>query len=149
MDNDCIGYSMLAITTVFLVVVFAAAEFYRFRQRITGSIREILLVDGDPTGIAGVRLKVETLEAGEVTAFISGCQMCMSRIGIGTMVSLVPCLNGYVVKSPWISQKRPKAQCCPGSAGVPSALTKESSQPDGSSQSTADKAPALPGEKPL
>jgi hypothetical protein len=136
---------MLTVTTVFLFVVFAAAEFYRFRQRITGSIREILLMDGDPTGIAGVRLKVETSEAGEITAFISGCQMCMSRVEIGAMVSLIPGPNGYIVKSPWISGQR---KGCPGSAGVSPALTKESKPPDGSYPSVAGEAPALPGKKP-
>jgi hypothetical protein len=95
---------MLAITTAFLIVVFVAAEFYRFRRRITGSIREILPVDGDPTGIAGARLKIETPEAGEVTAYISGCQLCMSRIEIGATASLIPCSNGYIVKTAWISK---------------------------------------------
>jgi hypothetical protein len=118
MDNDGIGYIMLALTTLFLVVVFVAAEFYRIRSRITGSIREILPLDGDPSGITGVRLQVVTSEAGEVTAFVSGCQMCISPIQIGEIVSLVPGPNGYVVKSPWISRQRHKAPCCPGK-GMP------------------------------
>jgi hypothetical protein len=149
MDDSGIGYIMLEITAAFLVIVFVAAEFYRFRQRITGSIREILLVDGDPAGIAGVRLKVETSEAGEVTAFISGCQMCLSPIEIGATVSLVPCPNGYVVKSSWISPKQPNAQCCSGSAGASPALTQRNKQPHRSLQSVAGEAPALPGGKPL
>jgi hypothetical protein len=94
---------MLEITTAFLVLVFIAAELYRFKRRISGSIREILPADGDPTGIAGARLKVETAEAGEVAAFISGCQMCASRLEIGARVLLIPGPNGYIVKSPWIS----------------------------------------------
>jgi hypothetical protein len=103
---------MVEITTAaFLVIVFVAAEFYRFRRRVTGAVLEILLEDGDPTGIAGARLKVKTSEAADVTAFISGCQMCMSPIEIGAIVSLVPCGNGYVVASPWVSSRRHGAPC--------------------------------------
>jgi len=102
---------MLTITTVFLVVVFIAAEFYRFKRRITGSIREICPMDGDPTGLTGARLRVVTPEAGEVTAFVSGCQMCVCRLEIGETVSLVPGPNGYVMRSPWIGGQRRGA--CP------------------------------------
>jgi hypothetical protein len=97
---------MLTITTLFLVVVFVAAEFYRFRRRITGSIREIRPLDGDPTGLMGARLQVATSEAGEITAFVSGCQMCISRPEIGETVSLIPGPNGYLLKSSWISKRR-------------------------------------------
>jgi hypothetical protein len=97
---------MLTVTTLFLILVFVAAEFYRFKRRIKGSIREIRNLDGDPTGLMGVRLQVVTSEAGEVTAFISGCQMCVSPVEIGDIVSLIPGPNGYVMKSPWISGRR-------------------------------------------
>jgi len=96
---------MLAFTTVFLVAVFIAAEFYRFKHRITGSIREIRPLDGDPTGLIGARIRVATPEAGEVTALVSGCQMCVCRLEIGETVSLVPGPNGYVMKSPWIPRR--------------------------------------------
>ena len=102
---------MLTITTVFLFGVFLAAELYRFRHRITGSIREIRPLDGDPTGLMGARLQVVTPEAGEITAIVSGCQMCVCRLEIGETVSLVPGPNGYVMKSPWISGRRHGA--CP------------------------------------
>ncbi len=97
---------MLAITTLLLFAVFIAAEFYRFRRRITGSIREIRPLDGDPTGLMGARLQVLTSNAGEVTAFVSSCQMCASRVEIGEIVSLIPGPNGYVIKSPWIPGRR-------------------------------------------
>jgi hypothetical protein len=97
---------MLTITTLFLLGVFLAAEFYRFKHRITGSIREIRQLDGDPTGLMGARLQVITPEAGEITAFVSGCQMCVCRVEIGETVSLVPGPDGYVMKSPWISRRR-------------------------------------------
>ncbi len=97
---------MLAITTVFLVIVFAAAEFYRFRRRITGAIREISPVAGDSTGIMGARLRVWTPDAGEVTAFISGCQMCVSRVEVGESVSLIPGPDGYIIRSPWFPGRR-------------------------------------------
>jgi hypothetical protein len=135
---------MIAATTVFLVVVFAAAEFYRFRRRITGTILEILPMGGDSEGIAGACLQVETSEAGEVTAFISGCQMCISPVGIGEMVSLIPGPNGYVVKTPWISRRRQNAPCCPGSAGVPPAWIKNG--PGIDSLRVAGETPALPGK---
>jgi len=96
---------MLAFTTVFLIAVFIAAEFYRFKHRITGSIREIRPMDGDPTGLMGARIRVETPEGGEVTASISSCQMCVCQIEVGETVSLVPGPNGYVIKSPWISRR--------------------------------------------
>ena len=102
---------MLAITTLFLVFVFISAEFYRFRRRITGLVRDIRPLDGDPTGLMGARLRIATADAGEVTAFISGCQMCVSRVEIGQTVSLVPGPNGYVLKSPWISV--PRRGACP------------------------------------
>ena len=102
---------MFAITTLFLAAVFIAAEFYRFRRRVTGSIREIHPMDGDPTGQMGARLRVITSEAGEVTAFASGCQMCASRIEIGEKVSLIPGPNGYVIKSDWTRGRRHGA--CP------------------------------------
>jgi hypothetical protein len=92
---------MLAITTVFLLGVFVAAEFYRFRRRLTGSIREVRLLDGDPTGLAGARLQVVTPKNGEVTAIVSGCQMCVSRVAIGETVSLIPGPDGYIIKSAW------------------------------------------------
>ena len=97
---------MLAITTLFLVAVFVAAEFYRYRRRIIGSIREIHPLDGDPTGLMGARLQVITSDSIEVTAFISGCQMCVSRIEVGETVSLVPGPKGYIIKSPWIPGRR-------------------------------------------
>ena len=95
---------MLAITTLFLAIVFVAAEFYRFRRRIAGSVREIRRLDEDPTGLAGVRIQVVTAKAGEVSAFVSGCQMCISPVEIGEKVLLVPGPEGYVVKPSWISR---------------------------------------------
>jgi hypothetical protein len=100
---------MFTATAIFLFVFFIAAEFYRFGRRITGSIREIRHMDGDPTGLMGVRLQVLTSEAGEVTAFVSGCQMCFSSIEIGGIVSLIPGPGGYVMKTPWTSRRRHKA----------------------------------------
>lgn len=96
---------MLTITTLFLFAVFLAAEFYRFKRRITGSIREIRPLEGDPTGIAGARLQVLTQEAGEVTAFVSGCQMCVCRLSIGETVSLIPGPKGYILRSSWIPRR--------------------------------------------
>jgi hypothetical protein len=94
---------MLALTTVFLIAIFIAAEFYRFGQKITGWIREIRPIDGDPTGLAGACLRVRTSRGDEVTALISGCQMCISRIAVGKRVSLVPGPEGYLVKTAWTS----------------------------------------------
>ena len=94
---------MLTITAFFLIAVFVAAEFYRFRRRITGSVREIRPLSGDTTGLMGARLQVMTEEAGEVTAFVSGCQMCVSPVEPGATVSLIPGPHGYVMKTPWIS----------------------------------------------
>lgn len=102
---------MLSITTLLLFAVFIAAELYRFRRRITGSIQEIRPIDGDPTGLMGARLQVLTSDAGEVTPFVSSCQMCTSRVEIGETVSLVPGPNGYIIKSPWIPGRRHGA--CP------------------------------------
>jgi len=102
---------MLTITTLFLVSVFIAAEFYRFKRRITGSVREIRPLDGDPTGLMGARLQVATSDAGEVSAYVSGCQMCISRVEIGEKVSLIPGPEGYIIKSPWIPSRRHGA--CP------------------------------------
>jgi len=102
---------MFAITTLFLIIVFISAEFYRFGRRITGRIREISPLDGDPTGLMGARLHVVTSEAGEITAFVSGCQMCVCHVEVGEMVSLVPGPNGYIMKSPWIFKGRHGA--CP------------------------------------
>ena len=95
---------MLAITTLFLAIVFVAAEFYRFRRRIAGSVREIRRLDEDPTGLMGVRIQVVTAEAGEISAFVSGCQMCISPVEIGEKVLLVPGPEGYVIKPSWISR---------------------------------------------
>ncbi len=94
------------VTTLFLLAVFIAAEFYRFSRRLTGSIREIRPLEGDPTGLTGARLHVVTPEAGEVTALVSGCQMCVSRLEIGDTVSLIPGPNGYILKSSWILRQR-------------------------------------------
>ena len=106
---------MLTITTLFLIAVFVAAECYRFRQRITGLIREIQPLDGDLTGLAGARLRIATSVAGEVTAFVSGCQLCASRIQVGEKVLLVPGPNGYILKFPWIT-RRPDGACPKGAA---------------------------------
>lgn len=96
---------MSTITALFLFAVFIAAEFYRLKHRLTGFIREIRPLDGDPTGLAGARVRVETAGAGEVTAFASGCQMCACRFRIGETVSLIPGRNGYVIRSPWIPRR--------------------------------------------
>jgi hypothetical protein len=93
---------MLEITSLFLIIVFIAAEFYRFRRRITGLIREVLPLDGDPTGLMGARLHVLTPDDREVTALVSGCQMCACRLSIGDTVSLVPGPHGYVLRSAWM-----------------------------------------------
>ena len=97
---------MLAVTTLFLFAVFVAAEFYRFRRRLTGWIREIQPLGDDPAGLMGVRLRIVTAKSDEITAFVSGCHMCVSPIEIGEIVSLVPGPNGYIVKSPWFSRRR-------------------------------------------
>ncbi len=106
---------MLAITTLFLVIVFLAAEFYRFRRRLAGSVREIRPLDEDPTGLMGARIQVMTSEFGEVSAFVSGCQMCVSPVEIGETVSLVPGPKGYVVRPSWIS-RRGQGNCPKGTA---------------------------------
>ncbi|MBN1567088.1 MAG: hypothetical protein JXA73_04530 [Acidobacteria bacterium] len=111
MADNGIGGSMLMITTLFLAAVFIAAEFYRCSRRITGSIREIRPLDGDPTGLMGARLRVATSEAGEITALVSGCQMCVSRLEIGDEVTLIPGPNGYIMRSSWLS--RPRHGACP------------------------------------
>lgn len=100
---------MLTITTLFLAALFVAAEFYRFKSRIRGSVREIRTLEGDPAGLAGARLEVVTADGGEVTAVVSGCQMCCARIEVGETVSLVPGPNGYILKASWISGRRPGA----------------------------------------
>jgi hypothetical protein len=97
---------MLTITTLFLIAVFLAAEFYRFKHRIAGSIIKIQTLDGDPTGFMGARVQVRTAEKGEITAFVSGCQICAVPISIGERVWLVPCMDGYLVSSPWIYNRR-------------------------------------------
>jgi hypothetical protein len=97
---------MSTITALFLFAVFIAAEFYRLKRRLTGSIREIRPLEGDPTGLAGARVRVETSGKGEVTAFASGCQICACRIQIGQTVSLIPGPNGYVIGFPWIPKRR-------------------------------------------
>lgn len=102
---------MLAMTTLFLVAVFVGAEFYRFRQRITGLVREIRPVDGDATGLMGARLQVLTAQEGEVSAFVSGCQMCVSPVEVGESVSLIPGPDGYIIKPSWIPGRRAEA-CC-------------------------------------
>jgi hypothetical protein len=145
MAGNGIGYSMLEMTTVFLIIVFVAAEFYRYGNRITGMVRKVLPLDGDPTGLAGVRLRVETSEAGEVTALVSGCQMCLSPIKMGETVSLVPGPNGYIVKPPWISAQRHDSHCCRGSVGVSPARIENGHCVD--SQRVAGETPALPGKK--
>jgi hypothetical protein len=104
---------MLALTTAFLLVIFVAGEFYRFRRRLTGSIREICPMDGDPAGLMGVRLRVMTPKNGEVTAIVSGCQMCMSRFEIGEKVSLIPGPDGYIMRSSWTQGRRHPA-CAKG-----------------------------------
>jgi hypothetical protein len=106
---------MLTITTLFLVAVFLAAELYRFKGRITGLIQEIRYLDGDPTGLMGARIQVVTPENGEITAFISSCQMCASPISIGEKVLLIPGPNGYILKSSW-TYSRPRGACPKGIA---------------------------------
>ena len=102
---------MLAITTLFLAAVFLAAEFYRCRKRITGAIQAIAPLDGDCTGLLGARLQVKTSDAGEITAFVSGCQICLSRFEIGKSVSLVPGPDGYIVHTSWIPAKNCSPAC--------------------------------------
>lgn len=97
---------MLALTTVFLFAVFIGAEFYRFRRRLMGFVREIHPVAGDSAGLAGVRVRVALSGPNEITAVVSGCQMCFSPIRIGERVLLVPGPNGYVVKSPWFFRRK-------------------------------------------
>jgi hypothetical protein len=109
---------MLTITTLFLAVVFIAAEFYRFNRRITGSIRKISSLDGDPTGLMGASIQVATSEAGEITAFVSSCQLCASPIKIGETVSLIPGANGYVVKSSLLHNKHRSAYCRTTAKGI-------------------------------
>jgi hypothetical protein len=106
---------MLIITTLFLIAVFLAAELYRFKRRITGLIRDIRFLDDDPTGLMGARIQVITPENGEITAFISSCQMCASPISIGAKVLLIPGPNGYVMKSPW-TYRRSRGACPKGMA---------------------------------
>jgi hypothetical protein len=145
---------MLEITTLFLAVVFIAAEFYRFNRRITGSVRKISSLDGDPTGLMGANIQVATSEAGEITAFVSSCQWCASPIKIGETIMLIPGANGYVVKSPWIARRRHSAQCragiSPEAPGVDAALGArglwaEPSRRHNCRHTIAGETPALPG----
>jgi hypothetical protein len=107
---------MFTLTAILLFAVYIAAEFYRFQKRVTGWIREIRPMPGDPSGLSGARLQVVTSKSGEITAFASGCQLCVFSLEIGKTVSLIPGPNGYIMKSPWISRRQ--RGICP--RGMPS-----------------------------
>jgi hypothetical protein len=106
---------MFAITALFLVAVFLAAELYRFKRRIAGLVKEIRFMDGDATGILGAYVQVATQENGEVVGFISGCQLCACPIAIGESVLLIPGPEGYIIKSPWLD-RRLRRSCRKGAA---------------------------------
>jgi hypothetical protein len=92
-------------TIVFLVLVFAAAEIFRFMRGRRG-----VIVCEEDSGFDGIALPVTTvrvkLESGdEVTAFMNCCTACLGRLKVGDEVRVLNSRDGYVVDLPWFNRR--------------------------------------------
>jgi hypothetical protein len=92
-------------TVLFLVIVFAAAEIFRFMRGRRG-----VIVCEEDAGFPGIALPVTSvrvrLESGdEVTASMNCCTACLGRLKIGDEVRVSNSRDGYVVDLPWLSRR--------------------------------------------
>jgi hypothetical protein len=92
-------------TIVFLVLIFAAAEIFRFMRGRRG-----VIVCEEDAGFPGIALPVTTvkvkLESGdEVTASMNCCTACLGRLKVGDEVRVSNSRDGYVVDLPWFSRR--------------------------------------------
>jgi|SRR5271157_876489 hypothetical protein len=92
-------------TIVFLVLIFAAAEIFRFMRGRRG-----VIVREEDAGLPGIALPVTTvrvrMESGdEVTASMNCCTACLGRLKIGDEVRVSDSRDGYVVDLPWFSRR--------------------------------------------
>jgi hypothetical protein len=92
-------------TVVFLVIVFAAAEIFRFMRGRRG-----VIVCEEDAGFPGIALPVTTvrvkLENGdEVTASMNCCTACLGRLKIGDEVRVSNSRDGYLVDLPWFNRR--------------------------------------------
>jgi hypothetical protein len=92
-------------TVLFLVIVFAAAEIFRFMRGRRG-----IIVREEDAGLSGIALPVTTvrvkLESGdEVTASMNCCTACLGRLKIGDEVRVSNSRDGYLVDLPWFSRR--------------------------------------------
>ena len=92
-------------TLVFLVIVFAAAEIFRFMRGRRG-----VIVCEEDAGLPGIALPVTAvrvkLESGdEVTASMNCCTACLGRLKVGDEVRVSNSRDGYLVDLPWFSRR--------------------------------------------
>ena len=92
-------------TVVFLVIVFAAAEIFRFMRGRRG-----VIVCEEDSGFNGIALPVTTvrvkLDSGdEVKASMNCCTACLGRLKIGDEVRVSNSRDGYLVDLPWFSRR--------------------------------------------
>jgi hypothetical protein len=88
-------------TILFLVIVFIAAEIYRSRRGLRGSILAVndagLPLIAAPVMSVQVRLR----DGREVTASLTCCTACLGRVQIGDEVRVANTRDGWVVDLPW------------------------------------------------
>ncbi len=94
-----------AITVLFLILLFLAAEIGRFMRGIRGRI-----VSVNETGFAQailpvVRVRVKLNNGPEITAGLNGCAACLGRLKIGDEVRVCETSDGYTIDLPWFTAK--------------------------------------------
>lgn len=99
------------ITLAFLLVLFIAAEIYRYVRGVRGvivSTRDF----GVPLPVSSVNVRLHHGEV--VTASLSCCTACLGNLKIGDEVRVSHSKDGYVVDLPWSGPAR-----CQGSGKQP------------------------------
>jgi len=93
-------------TVLFLIILFGAAEIYRFRRGKRG-----VIVAVDESSLAQAMLpvfqvRVRLNDGPEVTAALNGCVACLGRLKIGDEVKVCDSRDGLVIDLAWFRKSR-------------------------------------------
>ena len=94
---------VLGFTTLFLILVFLAAEIASHAGKVKGRIIRFAREEMHVPGLTGCRILVEKENGERVWAEASGCVACQGNFKIGDEIKLVSTSGGYKVMIPFFS----------------------------------------------
>jgi hypothetical protein len=99
------------LTTLLLVALFLAAEFYRY----FGSRRGVILhlkADEFGASLNSATALVRLEDGKEIAAEVPPCTLCLGRLETGEEVRVIRGARGYSVDLPWFPRSKPSRLDC-------------------------------------